>query len=263
MSEPTRAIEVHGIACEHCEHRLRDVIADTPWLRLEGVSPPHATVGFISDVESADAERERVARQILEAAGFNTRPAETQPSARPGLALLALTVLAASLIGYGAYALYPRFDLPAAEGVALLLLAVAAGFASFFSPCAFSLLLALLGREEPEQPNRPVPPLRFAAAMSFGAFVFVLAVGAAVALGAQSLVAGVTFTSTPGRLLRLVAGAALILMGLHLIDRLHMPLAGVARLRAPLARAQHRQRLRHPTLSYGIFGFSHLLAGFG
>lgn len=61
--------------------------------------------------------------------------------------LLVILVSGLGAAGYAGYALYPRFDLPAAEGATLLLLAAAAGVASFFSPCAFGLLVTVLARE--------------------------------------------------------------------------------------------------------------------
>ncbi|MDT8305317.1 MAG: hypothetical protein RRC07_05225, partial [Anaerolineae bacterium] len=59
---------------------------------------------------------------------------------------LVIAVLLLALAGYAGYVLYPRFALPAASGAGLLLLAAAAGLASFFSPCSFPLLATLLAR---------------------------------------------------------------------------------------------------------------------
>jgi len=103
----------------------------------------------------------------------------------------------AALIGYAGYALYPRFSLPAMEGLSLLLLAVAGGVASFFSPCSFSLIVALLGREaRGRDADLPVARgLIFAAALAVGASAFLLLSGAVLALGGSALFAGVTFPS--------------------------------------------------------------------
>jgi len=262
MSDQRHLIEVDGIECEHCVQRLRDVVGQMPALRMELVSPPRATVSLAAE----HAHRQDEARKSLEDAGFSTHarstPRPTASAAVP-LILLAAAVLAVGLIGYGAYELYPRFELDAYQGVPLLLLAVGAGVAAFFSPCAFSLLLTLLARDVTPEHGGLARPLRFAAGMSAGALVFVLAVGAAIALGTQALIGDVTFTSTAGRLLRLAVGAFLVLMGLNLLGRLKIPMDKVASLRAPLLRTEHRQREQHPTLSYGIFGFSDLLTGFG
>ncbi len=262
MTDHRRLLEVDGLECEHCIQRLQDIVEQTPGLCLEAVSPPRATVV----VTSERVHQQNEVRKTIEDAGFTTQERPTsRPTASPtaGLVLLALAVLAVGLIGYGAYELYPRFELDASQGLPLLLLAVGAGVAAFFSPCAFSLLLTLLARDVTLEQGGLARPLRFATGMSVGALVFVLAVGAAIALGAQALVGDVTFTSTAGRLLRLAVGGFLVLMGLNLLGRLKIPLGKVARLRAPLVRTEHRQRERHPTLSYGIFGFSYLLAGFG
>lgn len=262
MTNQRILIEVDGLECEHCVQRLHDIVEQTPGVRLEAVSRPRATVVVAS--EHGDQQDE--ARKTIEDAGFTTHessPSRPTPSPTAGFVLLALALLAFGLIGYGAYELYPRFELEASQGVPLLLLAVAAGVAAFFSPCAFSLLLTLLARDVTPEHGGLAGPLRFATGMSVGALVFVLAVGVAIALGAQALIGDVTFTSTAGRLLRLAVGALLVLMGLNLLGRLKLPMVKVASLRAPLLRTEHRQRERHPTLSYGIFGFTYLLAGFG
>jgi len=242
--------------------RLQAVVEKMPGLRMESVSPPRAAVGLAAE----HAHRQDEARKSIEDAGFRTRTRSTlraTASAAAPWILLAAAVLAIGLIGYGAYELYPRFKLDAYQGVPLLVLAVGAGVAAFFSPCAFSLLLTLLARDVTPEQGGTARPLQFAAGMSAGALVFVLAVGAAIALGAQTLIGDVTFTSTAGRLLRLTVSAFLVLMGLNLLGHLKLPMGKVASLRAPLLRTEHRQRERHPTLSYGIFGFSYLLAGFG
>src|ERR671911_3017045 len=61
--------------------------------------------------------------------------------------LLAAGLVLAGLAGYLGYVAFPRFDLAAGVGAGLLVLAAAAGVASFFSPCSFPLLVTLLPRE--------------------------------------------------------------------------------------------------------------------
>jgi cytochrome c biogenesis protein CcdA len=125
---------------------------------------------------------------------------------------LVIAVLLLALVGYAGYVLYPRFDLPAVSGAGLLLLAAAAGVASFFSPCSFPLLATLLARQARDVERRVAWArlLRFGLALASGAALFLLITGAAIALGAAPLFAGMTFTSTAGRLLRLAAGSLLV-----------------------------------------------------
>jgi cytochrome c-type biogenesis protein len=180
--------------------------------------------------------------------------------------LLLLAVVAVGLIGYTSYTLYPRFDLPAATGAGLLVLAVGAGAASFFSPCAFPLLVTLLAREAGAENGRNTwgRALRFAVALSVGATLFLLLMGAGIALGAAPIFESVTFTSEAGRLLRAGVGALLILLGLVQLGVL--PSIGFGRIERaarPLQQQQARLRSRRPTLAFGLYGFGYVLAGFG
>lgn len=208
-------------------------------------------------------------------------PPEGEPGRgiRYGLLVLGIAVLAVA--GYAGYELYPRFDLPAVEGAGLFLLAAGAGIASFFSPCAFPLLVTLLGRETgareagpPSGGNRTGPPagpggdrlgrsLRFATALSLGAAAFLALAGLGIALGGSALFRDVTFTSVAGRILRAAVGGLLILLGLVQLGTLPSPLHAVESLARPLLGRQAELRRRRPTAGLALFGFGYLLAGFG
>ncbi len=96
--------------------------------------------------------------ELLAAAGFPVVDAHSADAAGPPdvthrdrgpvsrYALLVVGVAVLAIAGYTGYELYPRFDLPAAEGAGLLVLATGAGIASFFAPCSFPLLVTLLSR---------------------------------------------------------------------------------------------------------------------
>lgn len=184
--------------------------------------------------------------------------------ARPGVwyAMLAIGVVLLALAGYSGYVLYPRFGLPAVSGLGLLVLAAAAGIASFLSPCSFPLLATLLAREAGVE-RRTVRALRFAAALSLGAAAFLLLAGAAVALGAGTLFAGVTFTSLAGKAIRTIIGVALIALGLIQLGVISISFHGVDRSVRPLMRAQANERRERPALGYAVLGFAYVLAGFG
>lgn len=179
-----------------------------------------------------------------------------------------LFVAGLALAGYAGYVIYPRLDLPAAAGVGLLVLSVGAGIASFFSPCSFPLLVTLLARQAASQgeaggrgARRSLP---FATALAGGASVFFLVTGIIVAFGGGALFEGVTFASAAGRIIRVVAGLLLILLGLFQLDLLPSPdFHAVSRLAEPLSRFQARQRRRRPTLGFAAFGLGYPLAGFG
>lgn len=177
--------------------------------------------------------------------------------------LLAVLLLAGT--GYAAYELYPRFDLPAVTGAGLLLLAAAAGLASFFSPCSFPLLATLLARQVRGVPRRQAWArlLRFAVSLAAGAVLFLLLAGAAIALGAAPLFERVTFASTAGRLIRGGAGLLLLLLGVLQWRGISPGSDAVYAVAHPLVRVQARMRREHPSLAFGLFGFSYILAGFG
>jgi cytochrome c biogenesis protein CcdA len=190
------------------------------------------------------------------------RPAATRGF---GYALLALATATVALIGYLGYVFYPRFDLPAGTGATLLVLAAGAGIASFFSPCSFPLLLSMLARPlaaeaEAGRPFRKAAA--FAAALSLGASVFLVAVGLAIAAGASTYFDDVTFTSTAGITIRIVAGTLLITLGLIQLDLLPISFRRFEPAMHGYLRRQAQVR-RRPLVGFTLFGFGYLLAGFG
>jgi cytochrome c biogenesis protein CcdA len=179
--------------------------------------------------------------------------------------ILVVGVSLLSLAGYAGYAIYPRFNLSAASGAALLMLAAMAGIASFFSPCSFPLLLTLLARATPQETsqNRLRHTLRFASALALGASLFLLLAGGALSLGAGTLFQDVTFTSPAGRAIRSVVAGLLILFGLIQSGKLTSPFNQTWRVVAPLLRTQAKMRRSKPTFAFGLYGFGYVLAGFG
>lgn len=189
--------------------------------------------------------------------------ADGRETTKYGILVAAVGVVA--LGGYVGYLLYPRFDLPAIQGVGLLGLAAAAGVASFFSPCSFPMLLALLGREAGMVPHRrgsPRPAL-FGGALALGAAVFMLLVGLVVALGGEAFFANVTFTSVTGIAIRVVVGLILIFLGLVQTGILPFSMHQISRLVQPWRRSQARLGRPRPARDFALFGFAYVLAGFG
>lgn len=198
--------------------------------------------------------------------------AETSRSQALWYLLGIIAVLILALAGYVGYVLYPRFDLPGATGIGLLVLAAGAGIASFFSPCSFPLLASLLAREtgaveqRGQAGSRHSPSgraLGIGAALAIGAAVFLLLVGTAIALGATALFEGVTFTSTAGMMLRAIVGALLIFLGLIQLDVTPLSFRKADELALPLLREQASFRREHPLAGFGLLGFIYILAGFG
>lgn len=176
--------------------------------------------------------------------------------------LLVVLTFLASLAGYAGYVLYPRLDLPAVAGPSLMLLAAAAGVASFFSPCSFPLALTLLARELDARGSHR-SPVRSGLWIGAGALTFLAAAGALLAVGAAGLFGQVTFDSTAGITIRAVTGGVLILLGLVQLGFVRLRLHRVEGAARPVQALQQRLQQDHPGLAFGLFGFSYLLAGFG
>ena len=124
----------------------------------------------------------------------------------------------------------------------------------------------MLARPLTEQPSRRRAirlALGFAAALSVGAAVFLLALGALIAVIGGHLFAGVTFTSTAGRIIRGTVGALLIVLGLIQLNRLAISCRGLEPRAHAFLRRQARLRRRHPAAGFALFGFGYLIAGFG
>lgn len=185
------------------------------------------------------------------------------------LLLIALLLL----IGIGGFSIFRAFlgvRSIGFENTSLIVLSIAAGTASFFSPCSFPLLLTLVARDHGQSDGTESRPrlslwrgLRFAAGLSVGFIVFLSLLGLVIALGAGPVVAQVGFASTGGRLLRGAAGAALVLLGLIQTGRISANFHRVADAVRPLLSVQARLRRRRPTFGYALFGFAYVLAGFG
>lgn len=170
-------------------------------------------------------------------------------------------VLLAAVIGFGSFIFYQGFSTQAVTGSSLVLLAIAAGVASLFSPCSFPLLVTLLAREVSDQSKRTL--VQTGAAFTFGVILFLTLLGAALALGAGSAVSQFTFTSATGRLLRGFVGIILIGFGVWQLKGKSLNFGWLNRLLTPLWTEQARMRRRRSSLSYGLYGFGYILAGFG
>lgn len=188
-------------------------------------------------------------------------------------ALLAVGIVALAVAGYGGYVLDPRFDSPPGAGAGLLVLAVATGVVSFFSPCSFPLLVNLLGRSEDagnasESTGGIRQALRVGAALALGAGLSLVLLGAGIAAGSARLFENVTFASMEARATRVLIGLVLVVLGLVQVDAvraraLHSPFHKVAGASNRLFGAQARLERHRPTAGHALFGFIYLLAGFG
>jgi cytochrome c-type biogenesis protein len=183
--------------------------------------------------------------------------------------LLPIAVSILALLGYVGYLLYPRFGLPAVEGVSMLLLSATAGMASFFSPCSFPLLVTLLARhtrtEEGDTKSASIirNTFSFAIALSLGTALFLLLSGLIISIAGEALFAGIVFDSPAGRIIRGIVGILLITFGLMQLGILPISFHMVEKISIPMLRSGDRLRSTNPFLGFVLFGFGYLLAGFG
>ena len=263
MQERTYTVE--SIHCGGCERTIRAGLGE-----LAGIEEVVPTAGENTVSVRLDPDRtsQQQVRDRLAELGFCIvdEPAGGEPTRQGGPArfvLLAVAVAAVALAGYSGYALFPRFDLPAVEGAAVLGLAAAAGVAAFFSPCSFPLLLGLLGRNASARGERSGSrPFVFGGALAAGAGGFLLLAGLLIAAGGGAVVEQVTFDSTAGITLRAIVGVLLVGLGLVQMGAMPTPFHAVESAARPLLRRQARLRRERPVAGYGLFGFGYVLAGF-
>lgn len=183
-------------------------------------------------------------------------PAVSIRRRRARLIAVAIAVLVAGLAGYMGFVSFVGSERDAAAGT--MVLAAAVGFAAFFSPCSFPLLLTFLSRQA-HQSRRDLA--KSALLVGLGAALLLVALGGVVILGGEALGRTLVFRSPAGRVFRGVVGAFLILLGLRQVGIGPVQMrwldgvagwagrvldGGVGRARGDLA-----------------YGFGYLLAGFG
>lgn len=190
------------------------------------------------------------------------REAVLRSRGRTRWGLLIAGTLLIGLAGYVGFRFYPTVG--SGTGLGLLVLAAATGFAAFFSPCSFPLLLTVVTRQTAEtESGRLRSGLRFATGASLGAAAFLLSFGLALSLGGGSIADHITFTSTSGRILRVSVGAGLIVMGLVQLGRVRLSFSRLASLAAPIERRRSGSVDRDGFLNHVLYGFGYLVAGFG
>lgn len=196
---------------------------------------------------------------------------DTQATAgdRPGGTVRAwLTVVTVSIIastGYGGFRLASRIDLGAETGAGLIALSVITGFAVFFSPCSFPLLVALLARpvRTAKDSHQRRTGLAAALAIGTGASLFLLFVGVIVGLAGEGVAQSVGFSTLPGRALRAGVASIILTAGLVQLNLVQLPLSRMARLAAPIGRRRAAISNDHEHGANVLYGFGFILAGFG
>jgi cytochrome c biogenesis protein CcdA len=182
--------------------------------------------------------------------------------ARLGAVILGLVVVAvAGYVGFVAFV-----ESNPGVGAGVMVLAAATGFAAFFSPCSFPLLLTFLTRRSTESTGSAlVSALRVGA----GAAVLLGLFAVGITVGGAALGRIVEFDSPPGRVFRLSIGLLLVVFGLRQSQRFGFRMqwldrvAGLDRVAASSARVLDPGRASNAAGADFAYGFGYLLAGFG
>ncbi|MDP2623775.1 MAG: hypothetical protein Q8Q29_08260 [Actinomycetota bacterium] len=170
----------------------------------------------------------------------------------------AIGVVVVGAAGYVGFVAFVGSDRNVAAG--MMVLAAGTGFAAFFSPCSFPLLLTFLTRRSADSPGAALlSALRVAA----GAALLLAAVASVIAVWGTAVGGVVEFDSTTGRLFRLGVGLLLVLFGLRQARLLGMRMRWLEAVASPSARVFDPTRVSRRAGSDLVYGFGYLLAGFG
>lgn len=170
----------------------------------------------------------------------------------------ALGVLVVGMAGYLGFVSFAGTDRGIGTGVVAL--GAVTGFAAFFSPCSFPLLLTFLTRKSSESRSAAVIS---AFRVGIGAAALLASVAVAVAGGGTALTSIVAFDSVAGRVFRFAVGAMLVAFGLRQAQlvRFRMPWLDTVARSAGTTFAP--SRVKSAALGDVVYGFGYLLAGFG
>jgi cytochrome c biogenesis protein CcdA len=191
--------------------------------------------------------------------------ARSRRSARIGTILSIAAVLLVAIAGYFGFRVATGLDISSETSAGLVALAAVTGFAAFFSPCSFALLLGLLagsntaaagGRSRSEG-------VRTALAMGLGAGIFLLTIGLLVGLVGEGIAQSVAFSTNGGRVLRGTAAVFLVVAGSVQLGWIQIPFWRLARFAQPIDRMRVAADQSHRRSAQVLYGFGFVLAGFG
>lgn len=171
---------------------------------------------------------------------------------------VALGVLVVGFAGYSGFTTFARSSREIGAGVVVL--GAVTGFAAFFSPCSFPLLLTFLAKRASESKTAAtLSALRVGAGAAL-----LLAVFAAVIVAGGSAVAGVLeFDSAAGRIFRGLVGTMLMVFGLRQARLISFRIELFDRVAGSAAQALDPSKISSPARRDFLYGFGYLLAGFG
>lgn len=167
-------------------------------------------------------------------------------------------LVVAGVAGYVGFVAFVGSAGSTAGGV--MVLAAGTGFAAFFSPCSFPLLLTFLARRSAESPTAAVVS---SVRVALGAGLLLLLIAVVIGLGGSALAGIVEFQSFGGRVFRLAIGIVLIVFGLRQARVWVFSAGWLDRVAAGSARLFDPSRVAGASRRDVVYGFGYLLAGFG
>ncbi len=172
--------------------------------------------------------------------------------------VLVAGTLAIGVAGYVGFFAFVESAPGIAAGV--MILAAGTGFAAFFSPCSFPLLLTLLARGSAETRRTA---LASAVRIGAGATLFFALVATVLALGGSALEGIIGFDTTAGRFFRLMVGLLLIVFGLRQAGSVRLGMRWLDRVAAAAGQVLDPSRHENRARSDVVYGFGYVLVGFG
>ncbi len=131
--------------------------------------------------------------------------------------LVIASVAVVTLLGYVGFVIFVKDIVPAFSNYSLYLLSLAAGIATFFSPCSFPLLLGYLSFYYNEKSEGSKRPLYRGALSALGVLSFTVILGLIIALLGQGIASSFSVSSAnPSlftRVFRIGLGGVLVLLG--------------------------------------------------
>jgi cytochrome c biogenesis protein CcdA len=167
-------------------------------------------------------------------------------------------VLLVGAAGYLGFVAFVTSD--GAGGSSVLVLGALTGFAAFFSPCSFPLLLTFLSRRADESRGSAV---RSSLRVGLGAALMFALIGVATVIAGASVGELLGFEETSGRAFRLVLGGVLILLGLKQARLANIRMRWMDSFASVAGRRFDPSRASTRAGGDVLYGFGYLLAGFG
>lgn len=173
------------------------------------------------------------------------------------IVILALGLLVVGVAGYFGFSAFATSDRGA---TGYLVLAALTGFASFFSPCSFPLLLTFLSRRSGEPGSSA---LLSALRVGMGALTMLAALGLILAAGGATFGRFLQFDQPAGRTFRLIVGGFLIFLGLRQTRLIVIRMLWLDRFASSASGWFDPSKPGLQRNSDFLYGFGYLLAGFG